>query len=310
MSARLKRLASRLLAIYGAGLPYHPGKWRVVEKVVDTFRLQSLHTDAQMVSRQGLRFALDTRCGIDRWIYYLGVYERADTQLMLRMLQPGWVVLDVGANIGWYTLMAAKALAGTGAVHAFEPAPEEFARLSQNLALNGFRNVTLHEQALSDSAGQGLLTELRDAGMTRLATSTDSSSRPVSMNTLDLFARATALGRLDFVKVDIEGAELRFLQGGRSTLARLRPTLMIELHEQNLAAFGTTPELLVRELEQMDYRLYRTTRKGLEAFHAPHPRSTLMNVIALPTELAAARRLSWPALEATAARHAGVVRAS
>jgi FkbM family methyltransferase len=284
--------------------------WRVVEKVVDTFRLQSLHTEAQIVRRQDLRFALDTRCGIDRWIYYLGTYERADTRLMLRMLRPGWVVLDVGANIGWYTLMAAKALAGTGAVHAFEPAPEEFARLSRNLALNGFPNVTLHEQALSDSAGQGLLTELRDAGMTRLATATDSSSRPVSVSTLDLFIRANTLGRLDFVKVDIEGAELRFLQGGRSTLARLRPALMMELHAENLAAFGTSPKFLVGELEQMEYRLYRTTRKGLDAFTAPPHGTSLMNVIALPGELAEARHLPWPVLQDIAARHDGDVRAS
>lgn len=302
MSARLKRLASRLLVMYGAGLPYHPGKWRVVEKVVDTFRLQSLHTEAQIVSRQGLRFALDTRSGIDRWIYYLGVYERVDTHLMLRMLQPGWVVLDVGANIGWYTLMAAKALAGTGAVHAFEPAPEEFARLSRNLALNAFRNVTPHEQALSDSAGQGLLTELRDGGMTRLATSTDSSSRPVSVTTLDAFAQATALERLDFIKVDIEGAESRFLQGGRATLARFRPMLIMELHEENLSSFGSSPAALVQEMQQLGYRVYRSTRRGLERLTALPTRGSLFNVVALTNAPDDLDRLAWPDLAALPSR--------
>jgi FkbM family methyltransferase len=229
---------------------------------------------------------------------------------MLRLVRRDWVVVDVGANIGWYTLMAAKAMRGTGAVHAFEPASEEFSRFERNLTLNKFANVTAHQQAMSDSAGEAYLTELRDYGMTRLATSHDDLRRPVTVTTLDVFAETEGLTRLDFVKVDIEGAEMLFLRGGRSSLARFHPILMMELHERNLGAFGCSPAQLLRQLTECGYRVFRVTRKGLDALMTTPSGSDFTNVVAVPVESLAgvAQRLSWAQVDTIAARRSSMVR--
>jgi len=215
---RFRHLISYMLVWYGYYLPYHRGKWRVVNAVIKLFGLQALHRAPVAVRRRGLWFSLDTRYYLDRSLYYLGTHEGKDTRFVETVILPGWVVCDVGANIGWYTLLAAKLMRGAGWVYAFEPAVEEFERLQRNLALNGLANVVLQQAALSDSSDEVWLTATRDGGTTRLAIYAGEAARLVPCTTLDSFVRERRLNRLDLVKVDIEGAELRFLHGAKNTL--------------------------------------------------------------------------------------------
>jgi len=160
-----------------------------------------------------------------------GDYEPELMGLLATLVTRDSVCLDIGANVGPITLGLSK-LCPDGHVHSFEPAAESFAFLERNVARNGVRNVTPHRLALSDTIGQATLHYNREfAGGAFISDHLrDGVQQVVTVTTLDAWAQSNALRRLDLMKVDVEGSESRVLIGGRATIARFRPTLVVELN--------------------------------------------------------------------------------
>lgn len=187
-----------------------------------------------------------------------GVFEPWETELVRGEIRPGDVVLDVGANIGYYTLLFAKLVGPTGRVHAFEPDPTNFAVLSHNVALNGYTNVTLHQKAVAERAGAGHLHLCADnAGDHRIYDSHDDRpSVPVELTSLDdVFADPAV--RFDFVKFDIQGAEWGAIRGMRGVLARHpRLRMITEFWPFGLKRCGTDPLAYLALLEELGFTLY------------------------------------------------------
>jgi FkbM family methyltransferase len=160
-----------------------------------------------------------------------GDYEPELMAVLSALVTRDSVSLDVGANVGPITLALSR-LCPDGHVHAFEPAAESFAFLQRNIARNGARNVTPHRLALSDTIGQATLHYNREFSGGAFISDhlRDGVPEVVAVTALDAWAESNALGRLDLVKIDVEGGEGRVLTGGRATLARFRPTLVVELN--------------------------------------------------------------------------------
>ena len=150
------------------------------------------------------------------------------TCLLLEILKPGMSVVDVGANLGFYTLLAAKAIGKTGRAWSFEPEPHNFLLMTKSIRANRFDNVRPMEMALSDKPGTGTLylapssepnahTLTRDRGV---------GSVDVSTTSLDDFWLAEGAGRLDLLKVHVFGDEPIVLRGSRGVLRDLRPMVV------------------------------------------------------------------------------------
>ena len=251
MQTAIQRAISEALVLYGR-LPYHPGKWRVVDLVCARLGLHANPPTEAVIRRSGMWFHVNPRYYIDRTLYFLGSWEGGYTRAIQRILEPGMVVLDVGANIGWYTLMCAHAVGPTGRVHAFEPVPEEVDRLRRNVRLNALSQVSVHEVAVSDAVGVTCIGETRDAG----ATWVGEGDREVRTTTLDAFVDRQRLSRVDFVKMDIEGAEVLALRGAQRLLRELRPRLMVEVEPKPLSRFGFRPGDVLDALRRADYSLH------------------------------------------------------
>lgn len=157
---------------------------------------------------------------------WLGLYERAKQRLIVREVRDNTVFWDVGANVGFYTLLAST-LVGSGKVFAFEPVPRNLSYLRRHLVLNNVMNVEVLPLAVSDKTGSSSF-ETEDSGfMGRLS---DQGRLLVSTATMDgLVDEGRALPP-DYVKIDIEGAELCALRGARQTFQRFRPTLFLATH--------------------------------------------------------------------------------
>lgn len=166
-------------------------------------------------------------------------YDETATECMLRLPnyepvswvapRPGDVFLDVGAYIGWFTIKAAKAVGPSGKVIALEPDAYNREQLEGNLALNGLSSCTVVPAAAWFEAAE--IAWRRDEVPVWSKVDRASHARSVRAVSIDSLAGDVGLTRVDWIKMDIEGAEIEALQGATKTLERFRPVLFIEIHE-------------------------------------------------------------------------------
>ena len=191
---------------------------------------------------------------------FRGALEPGVTKLFQTLVKPGMVVVDVGANIGIYTLHAARLLAGRGKVHSFEPTPETVLILRDNIQVNGFLEsglVDIHPIALSDSGGEARLTVFPDnSGHNTLFWSDAAAGISVKTAPLDEVLGPTA--RVDLVKIDTEGAEPLVLRGMRQIIAaNPQIQIILEFAPSHLERAGVKPEDLLTDIRALGLRIYR-----------------------------------------------------
>jgi FkbM family methyltransferase len=184
-----------------------------------------------------------------------GVWAAAETALCKRELRPGMRVLDVGANIGYFSLLFARLVGPSGHVHAFEPEPRNFELLQRNIARNGYTNVTAVRKAVSRTSGiQRLYKSPDNLGDHRLAHGPEGRAAiDVSVVTLDEFLGDTCV---DFIKLDIQGAEGAAVRGARQLITRSAPLCLVsEFWPAGMRAFGDDPEQYLEELSAHGFQI-------------------------------------------------------
>jgi FkbM family methyltransferase len=203
---------------------------------------------------------------------YFGRYEPEETGKILELVQPGMTVLDVGANLGYFTLLMALRVGPEGKVHAFEPNPAMHKRLLDNLALNpryADGRVAVYRLALSASTGEADFFCPAD-GNEGVGGLRDTKRAPVvgvarvSTQRLDELVETQRITKLDFIKMDIEGGELDALRGAERTLSGMKPVILFEAYELNTAPYGYRVFEILSYLEE---RGYVVTQAGMMAFN-------------------------------------------
>jgi FkbM family methyltransferase len=207
-------------------------------------------------------------------------FERTELALVSSYLKPGMTVIDVGANIGVYSILAEKRVGATGAVWAFEPSLESFRRLQNNLQLNACHRVRPCQVALSAEASTSLRLK-SDAGfgdayryLSPRGTADEESREAewVRVATLDLFSRDHEIGSVAFLKIDVEGGEYLVLQGAQDLL-RSSPEIciMFESELEWCRRAGCTQQDAFELLRRLGFGLYaweNRTRKWLVSENA------------------------------------------
>jgi FkbM family methyltransferase len=194
--------------------------------------------------RPGLWMQLDIRELVQETLLLEGIWEPKTTQYLCDSLGPGQVFLDIGANAGYFSLLASRRVGESGKVLAIEPNPAMANQLLQNVQRSRLTNVAIIEAACSDSV------EVRDlyvgnaynTGNSSLSHDNLAWTKSVKVNcaTVDLLIEQYGLYHVDLVKIDVEGAELQVLQGMQTTLKRFRPKIITELSPSLLEGFSIT----------------------------------------------------------------------
>jgi FkbM family methyltransferase len=194
--------------------------------------------------RPGLWMQLDIRELVQETLLLEGIWEPNTTRYICDSLAPGQVFLDVGANAGYFSLLASRCVGGSGKVLAIEPNPVMANQLRQNVQRSRLANIAIIESACSDSV------EVRDLYIGNPYNTGNSSlsrdnlawtkSVKVACTTVDLLVEKYGLDCVDLVKIDVEGAELQVLRGMSTTLKRLRPKIITELSPSLLEGFSIT----------------------------------------------------------------------
>jgi FkbM family methyltransferase len=248
----------------------------------------------------GTRLRLFLGNDMSRQIYVAGCVEPNEFAFFDHVLQPGMTFLDAGANDGIYTVFAAKRVGNGGTVWAFEPSGRELSRLRHNLELNHL-TARVFPLALADCSGQAELSvgAYEHAGHNTLgafAYQTEMEGKAlVEVRRLDEVLNENPLARLDLMKIDVEGAELRLLRGAVETLRKYRPVLLFEVSEGSLKHQGGSPQELLAFLRTENYLIHTFDRvTGLPALAAPGVFGE--NMIGCPAEklMPASLCWSWP----------------
>jgi len=228
--------------------------------------LQPMERFAVVRLDKGFRMNLDLADPEQLKVYFFGHYhERYEADLVQRLLGEDDVFWDVGANVGYFTLVAATALANRGQIVAFEPGKNAYARLVSNLALNPYRNIKAFPVAVTDREGEAvlhLLGDIADSSASLYQAGQAQAGQEVCRTvSLDHFLDSEGLRPPDLVKLDAEGAELAVLQGAQKLIADSPPLWLMEMEEKNLRAAGASKAVVAQFLTGCGYRAAHL-RKG------------------------------------------------
>jgi FkbM family methyltransferase len=176
-----------------------------------------------------------------------GTLEPPVQEALRRLLAPGAVFYDVGANIGFFTILGARLVGPEGRVVAFEPVPACARAVAHNIALNEFAHAEIREEAVGARSGTDRLLVVGEASWSHLAsTGRHADVRDeieVKVVAIDELVAAGKIPPPDVLKIDTEGAELQAIEGMRATIARHRPAIVCELHDTNAAFCALMDEL-------------------------------------------------------------------
>ena len=236
MSQALNALASAL----------RPLQFRGKERLANAIIPKAGH---QTASIYGSRFSLDLSDFIQRHIF-AGSYERVESQIIRGMLRPGMTFVDVGANVGYYTALAAEAVGADGRVFAFEPSEYAFPRLRRMVQVNRLNYVTVLQCGLADAPGQmtlygGAEDDLLNNHTATMVPNDNPHQRLVEIDTLDRLAERLNIEHIDVLKIDVDGLEELVLRGASALIHESRiDNVMVECSEFWLQRMNTsTPEI-------------------------------------------------------------------
>src|SRR5467141_3719936 len=222
------------------------------------------------------------RKGFGKFIYAFREYYEPELAYLEKVLSQGKVFVDVGANFGVYTLVASRLVGATGKFIALEPTAQSFAVLRENIALNHFANVRAFQVALTQSSGKAWLYHGWDPVGNSLGKDPLSSDEgeEVQTESLDNLLEENGIGRVDVIKVDVEGAEELVLRGAAKTLTTSSPLVIFEFNPGCAANLKLSPYGARDFLESLGYEfvVLGDCAKSKE----PALQPTYFNIIAIP----------------------------
>jgi FkbM family methyltransferase len=228
-------------------------------------------------------------------IFVTGNYEPNEFFMLSQVIRPGMIFVDAGANMGLYTLFAARKTGEHGIVLAIEPSTRECARLLQNVEINSLSNVRLVRNAVSDSCSDVDLLVAEDEWSGHNTLGSFAYDTPLALketvpsDRLDNIVLREGLSRVDIIKLDIEGAEFRALKGAAGILERFQPLLLLELADRALCHQDSNSSQIWDFCRQNNYRIYAFDQgTGLPVPAQQKPFYDSENIIAIPESYRAA----------------------
>lgn len=214
----------------------------------------------------GNKMFLDSKDSLNLSIY--GVYERFITEVFYKEVKSKMTVIDVGAHIGYYSLLSAKLVGEKGRVFAFEPDPRNFSLLSKNIEVNGYKNIVLEQKAVSSESGITKLYICEEASIYNRTYDPGDGSKFIEVESISLDDYFKSRNdKIDFIKIDVEGSEYSVIQGMINLLEKnINVIIVTEFAPNLLQKFGIEAKEYLDLLIKYGFRLYNinTSKRELE----------------------------------------------
>jgi FkbM family methyltransferase len=257
-----RSLASRLYGslvdlsfLYKTFIPSQRGRWRLLKLLR---RFEPADFAPGVVRRDGRPWHIgDLKNDVEAALYYGLPYDADTLSIIEALVEPGDVVIDIGANVGLITLLLSRLVGDTGRVLAFEASPIHFRSLERNINLQRVGNCFPQCIALADSDGEcvhytthssgSLVSDFSEFGFECVGTTKVRTKR------LDDVLSTDERSRISFVKLDVDGNEMAVLRGASQTLQESKPNLLVEVSERTQAKAGSSARMLLNCLSEFGY---------------------------------------------------------
>lgn len=209
-----------------------------------------------VTTKEGFRFVVwDLFEIVQRYVFWTGTWEHEEA-IVVQQIPSGGTVVDVGAQLGYFSLSAAVAVGPSGKVIAVEPMPVNQARIRENLALNGFTNVTLVEVAAAGEAGTARFATRSSNHQTSWGGLSSDGDVEVTTRPLDDVLADQGVTKVDFLKIDVEGGEPDVIEGAQKLLESpdFKGPVLIEINELRLGERGHSGDSVIKSLTSKGFR--------------------------------------------------------
>jgi FkbM family methyltransferase len=250
---RITRLGTRILSVIGQGLGL--SKITSLQNLYGRIARQGLPDSDLWIMVDGQRMLIPSPRHniIGQMLYMHGAWEEAVTRFLCGILHPGMTVMDVGAHIGYYTLLMAKRITPDGRVFSFEPNPAVRKYLEENIRANGYSSIDVFPFALFSRDGVGVLEGQDNLNSCLKPDMAKGHEDLVQFARFDGIQSKLGIDRIDVIKMDVEGAEMDILIGMQNYLKAHYPALIIEVHLKGLPQFGYDPAAPSEFLRALGY---------------------------------------------------------
>ncbi len=241
----------------GMGFRKIPGFSLLYKYVYRAVKLEGIRE----ISCNGYRMFINASDeGVAPALLIKGVYEKDETDFFKKTIKPGYVILDIGANIGYWSLLFGKLTGENGKVYAFEPEPNNFNLLKKNIEMNLYKNIEIFNYAVSNKNGEmELFTDNKNLGLHSLSSKniTDKKNhiKTETISLDDFFMNKIGNSKADLIKIDVQGAEGLVLSGAGRLIKENNLKIFMEFWPYGLKNFGTNPDKLLSDLIQEGYRI-------------------------------------------------------
>ncbi|HEX7724163.1 MAG TPA: FkbM family methyltransferase [Candidatus Paceibacterota bacterium] len=256
----IHRALKKLIQVLPSGAPrkiYHTAlKVPIARDVLGNIVRSTI---PEKVATNGITLYLDREDIAVSGSLALAGFESYETDLFKQALKPGMKVLDVGAHIGYYSLLAAKAVGPTGRVISFEPEPRNNALLTKNVAANNFKNVMIVDVAASDTVGtHDFYLEKYNKGHHSFGKGSPTAEKiTVTTDSIDNVLKRAGDPVIDVMKIDIEGAEPIAFRGMQDTIARSpNLTIFAEIYPSAITRLGGNALTFLEQLTSYGFKLW------------------------------------------------------
>lgn len=221
----------------------------------------------KIVTINGYKMKIDISNDVGRKIFFTGFYEEPETVFCLKNIDKDDILIDVGANVGYFSLLfAQQTVIGEGEVYSIDPIPSNIEKLVFNARVNGFNNINIIQNAMGEEKSQLDFYIKKDNAYSSFANNSNSEVEEkiiVEVSTLDIFLEKNNINNIKILKIDTEGAEGMVLNGAKKSLQNgLFKYIIIELSNEHLNHFNTNNTEIDTLLKSFGYTPYTATLNG------------------------------------------------
>jgi FkbM family methyltransferase len=202
---------------------------------------------------------------IQQQLFWYGCYEKELGDLLKKMLRSNDVFIDIGANIGYFSLLSAN-VSPSVKVISFEPGKDLFQKMKENFSINDSKNIVAINAAVGEinEERELFLSDANNLGMSSFHQPENYSGRKekVVVITIDDWYKTSGLGKIDLIKLDIEGSELAALKGMSAVLEKQKPALIVEINPEILSLFDLKPLDIYNYLNQFNFDRFLISGNG------------------------------------------------